>query len=519
MGFEAARPERKTGAGRPVLAHAAPASARRALAQPGNAIENGLRREMEARFRHDFSRVRVHSGPEADVSAGDLRAAAYTAGISIVFGRNKYSPRTAAGKRLLAHELAHVVQQREATSILPAISPARDASELAAERLADGGAERPSVASAVPALQRQPAAPTGLPDKPAGDNATDQEVVAALTAFLSRVLQTQGGRGLLRDSPVVWQALHVLAGSDSSAFIAVDNFLQSSQGGSPAAFARQAREHLPPGIPRSALERLNTIPSAPSASGGPGSMGETLDQFVDRTFRPLINSLTKSEDLRRKLLEAAHAGVRAGVVGLANAAMTNLDPQARATFSAALDATIRQRTSRAQVPATSPFTVTPPPSGVPGTLPPAPGQQIIPSPSVPIPDTPGQAPPAPSVPAAPASVDQVIQGLADDALIPAEARGKPVADSLTSARAFARALADKLDEAQRKGQGSVELTLSSAYGEVGDIRAVFDEAEWITQLIKNALPHGASKVEQVIVTVESPDPKKPSFRRDVIQLH
>lgn len=514
--------ERKTVVGRPVLAHAAPASARRALAQPGNAIENGLRREMEARFGHDFSRVRVHSGPEAAVSAGDLRASAYTAGTSIVFGRNQYSPGTAAGKRLLAHELAHVVQQREATSILPAISPARDASELAAERLADGCMERPSVASAVPALQRQPveaAAPTGLPDKPAGDSATDQEVEAALTGFLTRVLQAQGGRGLLKDSLVVREALGVLAGSDSRASTAVADFLQSSLGGSPAVFAKQARKRLPARIPRSALERLNTIPSVPSASGGPGSIGEALDQLVDRTFRPLINSLTKSKDQREKLIEAAHTAVRAGVVGLANAAMTNLAPDARASFTAALDAAIRQRKNAAQVPATSPYTVTPSPPAVTGTPPSAKGQQIFPSPNVPIPDTPGQVTRAPSVPAAPASVDQVIQGLADDALIPPEARGKPVADSLSSARAFARTLADKLDEAQRKNQGSVELTLSSAYGEVRDIRAVFDEAERITQLIKNALPHHASKVEQVIVTVESPDPKTPSFRRDVIQLH
>lgn len=93
------------------LAEPAPPSVDRALARPGASLEPGTRREMEQRFGHDFSRVRVHAGGDAERSAEELGARAYTVGSDIVFGAGQYAPRTRAGSWLLAHELAHVVQQ------------------------------------------------------------------------------------------------------------------------------------------------------------------------------------------------------------------------------------------------------------------------------------------------------------------------------------------------------------------------------------------------------------------------
>ncbi len=71
---------------------------------------------MEPRFGHDFSRVRVHSDAAAAESARDVNARAYTVGRDIVFGEGDYALGTNDGQRLLAHELAHVVQQRDAGS-------------------------------------------------------------------------------------------------------------------------------------------------------------------------------------------------------------------------------------------------------------------------------------------------------------------------------------------------------------------------------------------------------------------
>src|SRR5215470_12861231 len=88
-----------------------PDSVERALAIPGRPLTPSLSWEMSQRFGHDFSRVQVHSGEVADESARDIQAAAYTVGPHIVFGGGRFAPDTEGGRRLIAHELAHVVQQ------------------------------------------------------------------------------------------------------------------------------------------------------------------------------------------------------------------------------------------------------------------------------------------------------------------------------------------------------------------------------------------------------------------------
>jgi hypothetical protein len=89
----------------------APSSVDQALASPGRPLEPALRQDMEQRFGYDFSRVRVHTDAGAEQSAQSINALAYTVGQSVVFGAGQYVPGTSKGKRLLAHELAHVIQQ------------------------------------------------------------------------------------------------------------------------------------------------------------------------------------------------------------------------------------------------------------------------------------------------------------------------------------------------------------------------------------------------------------------------
>lgn len=78
---------------------------------PGRLLDPSVRAFFEPRFGHDFSRVRVHTDARATESAQALDARAYTLGQHVVFGAGEYAPRTDAGKRLLAHELTHTVQQ------------------------------------------------------------------------------------------------------------------------------------------------------------------------------------------------------------------------------------------------------------------------------------------------------------------------------------------------------------------------------------------------------------------------
>src|ERR1043165_1116328 len=104
-------------------------------------LDASTRAFFEPRFGHDFSRVRIHADAEAPRSATAVNALAYTAGEHIVFQTGRYAPSSTAGRRLLAHELTHVVQQTQQTH-----SPVQhkleigmpgDQHEIEADRIAD----------------------------------------------------------------------------------------------------------------------------------------------------------------------------------------------------------------------------------------------------------------------------------------------------------------------------------------------------------------------------------------------
>ncbi len=88
-----------------------PPTVNRVLDSPGHPLDAGTRNLMESRFGHDFSRVRIHSDAEAADSARAVHAHAYTVGQDIAFAPGKYDPKSADGQHLLAHELAHTIQQ------------------------------------------------------------------------------------------------------------------------------------------------------------------------------------------------------------------------------------------------------------------------------------------------------------------------------------------------------------------------------------------------------------------------
>jgi hypothetical protein len=81
----------------------------------GSSLESSTKEFMESRFGYDFSNVRIYADERAARSAQLVNAIAYTAGNDVVFGQGQYQPYTLEGRRLLAHELTHVVQQRTAT--------------------------------------------------------------------------------------------------------------------------------------------------------------------------------------------------------------------------------------------------------------------------------------------------------------------------------------------------------------------------------------------------------------------
>jgi hypothetical protein len=90
-----------------------------ALAGGGQPLPAATRTFMEQRFEHDFSGVRVHADRAAVDAATALQARAFTTGTNVVFNANEYAPTTTEGRRLLAHELTHVVQQGGAAARTP----------------------------------------------------------------------------------------------------------------------------------------------------------------------------------------------------------------------------------------------------------------------------------------------------------------------------------------------------------------------------------------------------------------
>lgn len=79
--------------------------------EAGHLLDGGVRGFMEDRYGRDFSQVRVHTTAQAADSSRRLGALAYTVGPDIYFNHGRYAPATASGQKLIAHELAHVIQQ------------------------------------------------------------------------------------------------------------------------------------------------------------------------------------------------------------------------------------------------------------------------------------------------------------------------------------------------------------------------------------------------------------------------
>jgi len=118
----------------------APAIVRDTLSSSGQPLDPTIRAFMEPRYGHDFSRVRIHTDERAAKSARGIGAAAYTLGSHIAFASGHYQPRSVSGSALLAHELAHVVQQKNTSNFsrtLPDIGSASDQTERQADVVAD----------------------------------------------------------------------------------------------------------------------------------------------------------------------------------------------------------------------------------------------------------------------------------------------------------------------------------------------------------------------------------------------
>ncbi len=110
------------------------------LRTPGVPLSASVRAKYEPRFGRDFSQVRVHADARAATAAAAIEARAFTVGRHIVFGAGEFGPDRPEGTHLLAHELTHIVQQDQTSSVVPEhleLIPSSDPAEQQAVAFAD----------------------------------------------------------------------------------------------------------------------------------------------------------------------------------------------------------------------------------------------------------------------------------------------------------------------------------------------------------------------------------------------
>ncbi|MGH8531169.1 MAG: DUF4157 domain-containing protein [Gammaproteobacteria bacterium] len=443
--------------------------------QSGKPLEPNIREQMEQAFGEDFENVRLHDDAAAQQKAAELDAEAFTHGEDIYLGAGSLSVETAERKSLLAHELAHVVQQRQAGGVTkPIVSHSGDrfepAADASARQVTQGGQAQIAASGTPPAVQRQPRQ---------GNRATREEARAALEAFLRRALQAQGGRSL-RVTPEVRSAVTSLFAGDIGRLLSIDAWLSKlNLPGDPAEFAREVARRLPEAIDRSRIEALNRMSGqAPGQTSVIGRAQEVLERTAPGS--PEREEEKEAERIAKGEAEPSRTRIPAREVATPGLPT----PEKRIEQIEQLGRRIRGEEE--------PTTIGPGSvdvlhlARVFGAR-----REILLGPRTARP-TPPEARTYPEV-------ERAIQQIAPNALLPPEARGTPQADSFADAREVARALARRLDVAQQQGQDTIDLHLGDNYNQVRDRTAMISEIERIVALIREALPHHASAIRFVDV--------------------
>jgi len=424
----------------------------------GKPMESEMQAKMEQAFEADFTEVRIHDDANAQAKAKAVSARALTHGHNIYLGAKAPSLESDAGRHLLAHELAHVVQQERAGTVREgSVSQQGDnfeqAADAAASRAVGSQTARVQSSGAPPGIQRDP------------ERVSRAEVEAALTEFLERARQAQGGQ-FVRVTAEVRNAIELLArtpgpmndtgrtGSNEMMRLMRMRIWLNGRllPGGPADLAREVAGRLEYPFDAATLERLRRMPVAPSTS----TIGRVRD-LIERT--------------------APGAPERPPI--------PTPEPTSQERFERGMEDFNRQ-TGRPQPTTFGPYSLDLPRAvrilgGLRGALrEPTPQRPVIEARSYP-------------------QVEQVIQQVSTDALVPAEARGGANAGDFADAQEVARQLSRLLDVAQQQRQNSVELNLGPAYENVRNRGAITAEIGRIARLIRDALPHHATSVRTIIV--------------------
>jgi hypothetical protein len=427
----------------------------------GVPLEDSFREKMERSLGTNLDRVRVHDDEAAHAYAASFDADAYTVGEQIVLGRNAPSIQDTTGQDLLAHELVHVVQQRNAAAIQPVVSNSNDASEHEAKALSGqartGQSVRVGRGSRVAGLQRQPAGTVTKRVEPAV--ASREEVRQAILTFLQRVQAAQGGASV-KLTDTVKEALRMLASAESpelekeggsgkvQRIVSMESLLGADSMDA-ADLASRAAQILPDLFDRATLRRLQSM-------SGTEPQKSTIGRVADLAQKEFTKPQTPSDPVpsTEKRLEQQMDNLRAarGLPPPKTIGPASVDLFALGRFIQKLPETVKPK-----------------------------------------------AEPQKTQPRDYPEVDQAVQTIPADALIPSEARGKEEAGNFADAREVAAYLAREMDVAQQEQRESVDLRLPEGYNQTKDREAMVNAVVGIVQMVRQALPHHASAVNYVDV--------------------
>jgi hypothetical protein len=284
----------------------APPAVNDVLRSPGQPLDPAAQVSMGRAFAHDFSQVRVHTDARAAVSAQAVQARAYTVGRHVVFGAGQYAPDAGAGRRLLAHELTHVVQQRGGAQVAPTFPLRVGESTSQAEREADahsalsGPAERRFSQTPLGVVHRQPA-DTESKDEP--KPVVGQAVLDDLAFQIHDAIDRLG-----TDEEAVYAALQRLD-RDPDAVLKLENTYQRKYGSSLLRdieddFSGEELEYALQLMGRGDTRSAQAIQAAPTSGAEFSRAADRLHTAMDRpgTDEEAVYAVLRPFDRRLDLL-------------------------------------------------------------------------------------------------------------------------------------------------------------------------------------------------------------------------
>lgn len=267
-----------------------PAIVHEVLLSPGRPLDAATRDFTEPRFGHDFSRVRVHVDARASESAEAIGAQAYTVGDHVAFRTGRYSPDTREGRKLLAHELTHHVQQSAQVGPSELDASPMYASNANAEAEADRNAERIGAGAQA---HVNIVAPVGVAMKGGGDPAADRSYWFQ-SKPPEKPINTPSGiqivpKGQVFLDPAVPAVMSPTLGTFRVQFAGLDTDFQD--GKPTAAFAAAEKAVLAAIVDAAAdLESLPAIKNAPSQKAAEAQRAE------DETVRARLKEASRTLD-------------------------------------------------------------------------------------------------------------------------------------------------------------------------------------------------------------------------------